>query len=139
MDADMAMIHCVSLIYVSLIATAASSAPLAALSMVLALAINGMALATIGFSKADDGADLTRELLFRRYPLVGASTYLESMLLYALHGDAHNAMLVCAVITISGCCAALDGPLGGWGHVLCHLVLLPGMHCRADGLVAAVA
>ena len=44
-----------------------------------------------------------------------------------------------SVLTLIGLFTCADGRLGGWGHGLGHLVLLPGMTFRAEAMVRAAA
>ena len=127
MDVDMALIHVTSI--VSLIIHARGSAQSA-----LALLLNAAALARIWRSRAlPYGPALESELVFQRYPLIFVVTMYEALLMW-LHGDDVHAAFTLVFITLVCALVLADSHLGGWGHPLAHVVLLPAIINRTEAL-----
>ena len=76
---------------------------------------------------------IDEELVQRRYPLVFLATMLEALLVW-LHGDAALAAAIALLFCVVCALVLADKVLGGYGHPLAHLVLLPGCMVRTEAL-----
>ena len=133
LDLDMVFIHISSA--VALVTHASESTATAA----LALALNAAGLVRIWRSRAlPYGPALEHELVSQRYPLIFTVTMYEALLV-AGHGDYVRAGMIAAYLCATCTLVLVDRLLGGWGHPLAHVVLLPGLMSRTEALAAWVA
>ena len=96
--------------------------------------LNLAGIAAIAFSSSSSKAELDRELVTIRYPLMGAAVYLETWQRY-IGGATHDAYGMAVTITLLCSFVLADRRLGGWGHGIGHLWLWIGTHYRANALV----
>ena len=139
MDADMVLIHLGALTATTIIAASAGTQTEAVLSLLPSLLLNGAALHTIATSRAPSGAALDYELMWRRYPLLATVTFYEAGMHLFLHGRGYDAARISSCFVLTCTLALADKALGGWGHPLMHMNLLPGMHFRTSALSASVS
>ena len=128
MDLDMFFIHVGSLATLSIHASESATASVAT------LALNAAAVARIYASRRlPYGKALEAELVGQRYPLIFALTMIEALLVW-LYVDAAYGAAICALFCLTCVLVLADVPLGGWGHPIAHLALLPGCIARTEAV-----
>lgn len=132
MDVDMSLSHAVGLSGGIIVARATGAMTL---SFSVCLVLNVAALLVIWTSRAY-GADLDRELLTRRFPLLGGSIFLEAYFAWA-RGATVAGPAMAGIFTLICICTLLDERLRGWGHPVGHALLWPGGYFRVLALKVA--
>ena len=131
MDADMILVHLLSIASAYSLAVAGGALFVDA-GLICALLINLAGIALIATSR-NYGPALAWELDQIRYPIIGLSVFAEAGLSY-LRGASRDACGTAVCMALVCSCVLLDKRLGGWGHGLMHLFLLPGAYLRANAL-----
>jgi hypothetical protein len=137
MDVDMMLSHAVQLSTGCTVFSMVHSSRMT-LEFASVACLNFMGIAAIAFSSSSSKAELDRELVTIRYPLMGAAVYLETWQRY-MGGATHDAYGMAVTITLLCSFVLADRRLGGWGHGIGHLWLWIGTHYRANALVFCVA